>query len=377
MDFTVPRDILKEAVKWTAQTVPQRPSVPILAGIRLTAEDGVLELSSYDYETSTRSQIPAEVDVPGDILVPGKLLASITQSLPNAPVRCKLEDTRMKLECGAAHFVLATMSVDEYPTMPVMPQTRGSFDSKVLSEAISQVSIAASRDDTIPLLTGVRIEIDDDTITFLGTDRYRLAMKEFKWNPSEAGVSTSLLVKASTLSEVAKSMTSAGSVDFAFDIEQTGPNSLVGFTAGARQSTSTLMDGEYPPVRRLFPEETNVHAVVKRDVLLEAVKRVSLVAEQKTSVRLIFEGEELTLRAGQDDSSQASEQVPVALHGEALQTAFNPSFLQAGLSALDTDYVRFSFTEPMKPAVITGQNEQDGEDDLTYRYLLMPIRFGI
>ncbi|MDO5049011.1 MAG: DNA polymerase III subunit beta [Actinomycetaceae bacterium] len=378
MKFTVTRDVLSEAVNWTARTVPTRPSVPILAGIRMEAADGVLTLSSFDYEISTRSEIPADVEVPGETLVSGRLLASIAKSLPNNPVQFTLEGPKMSLVCGTAHFTLATMSVDEYPPLPQMPDVRGTIDAQVFAQAIQQVSIAASTDDTIPLLTGIRMEIEDDTITLLGTDRYRLAMREFKWEPAQPGISAALLVKARTLGDVAKSMTSGGRVEIAFDSDAgSQPNSLIGFSAGSRRTTSTLMDGDYPPVRRLFPEQTNIQAVTEGHEIVEAVKRVSLVAEQRTSVRLVFEEGQLTLEAGTDDNAQASEVMATALDGGDITTAFNPRFLETGLSAIDADYVRFSFTDPAKPAVLTGQKEEDGGQDLSFRYLIMPIRFGI
>lgn len=378
MKFTVARDVLADAVAWVARTVPNRPSVPILAGIRLKSGNDTLELSSFDYEISTRTEVPAQIDVPGDILVSGRLLASITKSLPNQPVQCTLEGNKISLVCGTAHFTLATMSVDEYPPMPQVPEVGGRVDAHELGQAIAQVSVAASSDDTIPLLTSVRVEIEDDTITLLATDRYRLGMRELKWNPRKAGISTALLVKARTLADVAKTMTGGGEVELAFDANaDTAVNSLVGFIAGPRQTTSTLMDGDYPPVRRLFPSETFIHAVVNRSELLEAVRRVSLVAEAKTSVRLGFSQNQVVLEAGQDDNAQASEVISANLDGEDLRTAFNPRYLEAGLNALNTEYVRFSFTDAAKPAVITGQKEVDGEVDKDFRYLIMPIRFGL
>ncbi|MDO5033817.1 MAG: DNA polymerase III subunit beta [Actinomycetaceae bacterium] len=377
MKFTVARDVLSEAVNWTARTVPTRPSVPILAGIRMEAADGVLTLSSFDYEISTRSEIPADVEVAGEALVSGRLLASIAKSLPNNPVQFTLEGPKISLVCGTSHFTLATMSVDEYPPLPVLPEVRGTIDAQVFAQAIAQVSVAASSDDTIPLLTGVRMEIEDDTITLLGTDRYRLAMREFKWEPAQPGISTALLVKARVLGDVAKSMTSGGRVELAFSTEESGANSLIGFVSGSRRTTSTLMDGDYPPVRRLFPENTEIQAVVNRHELVEAVKRVSLVAEQRTSVRLKFEEGQVTLEAGTDDNAQASEVVGATLQGASLTTAFNPRFLEGGLGVLDTDFVKFSFTDPAKPAVITGQKSETEGQDVAFRYLIMPIRFGI
>ena len=366
MKFTVARDVLAEAVSWTARALPVRPASPILAGVRIKAEGDELTLSSFDYEVSANSHIPATVDEAGEVLVSGRLLADISKSLPSKPVSVELDGQKVNLVCGSSHFTLAVMPLDEYPLLPAQPTTIGAIDSSTLSQAVSQVSIAASRDDTLPLLTGVRIEINGPAITLLATDRYRLAMREVA------------LVKARILQDVAKSMTSGAKVEVGLSGDsQPGASSLIGFTAQGRRTTSTLMDGDYPAVRRLFPDTTPIQAVVDRHALLEAVKRMSLVAERKTSVRLAFTAGQLVLEAGQGDNAQASEAIEATLHGDDISTAFNPQFLIDGLQVLDTDYVRFGFTHPTKPAVITGQKKADEGEVTQFRYLLMPIRFGI
>lgn len=224
----------------------------------------------------------------------------------------------------------------------------------------------------------MRIEIEGEKVTLLATDRYRLAMRELTWEPTDTSISESALVKARILTDVAKSMTSGAKVDIGLSQEsQPGASSLIGFSAGGRRTTSTLMDGDYPPVRRLFPENTTIQAVCERQTLLDAVKRVSLVAERKTSVRLAFSEGQVVLEAGQGDNAQASEAIEAELFGEAIATAFNPQFLIDGLNVADTDYVRFGFTHPTKPAVMTGQTKADGGEVTYFRYLLMPIRFGI
>ena len=326
MKFTVARDVLAEAVSWTARALPVRPASPILAGVRIKAEGDELTLSSFDYEVSANSHIPATVDEAGEVLVSGRLLADISKSLPSKPVSVELDGQKVNLVCGSSHFTLAVMPLDEYPLLPAQPTGIGAIDSSTLSQAVSQVSIAASRDDTLPLLTGVRIEINGPAITLLATDRYRLAMRELDWEPTNTSIEEVALVKARILQDVAKSMTSGAKVEVGLSGEsQPGASSLVGFTAQGRRTTSTLMDGDYPAVRRLFPESTPIQAVVDRHALLEAVKRMSLVAERKTSVRLAFTDGQLVLEAGQGDNAQASEAIEATLHGDDISTAFNRS----------------------------------------------------
>ncbi|WP_273652938.1 DNA polymerase III subunit beta [Cellulomonas fimi] len=375
MRFRVDRDVLADAVTWTARSLPTRPPVPVLAGVRIEADTtGTIQLSSFDYEVSARSQIPADVSEPGTVLVSGRLLAEISRALPDKPVDVVLDGTKVVVTCGASRFTLLTMPVEDYPNLPAMPATAGTVDGDELTHAVAQVSVAASRDDTLPLLTGVRVEIEGEKVTLLATDRYRLALRELTWKPSSPDISTVALVRARTLSDAAKSLGSAGSVTVALS---TGAGvDLIGFEAGGRQTTSLLVDGDYPAVRRLFPDETPIHAIVSTHALAEAAKRVALVAERNTPIRLAFSEGQVVLDAGQGDDAQASEALEATLVGDDISVAFNPQFLLDGLGALDTTFVRLSFTHPNKPVEFTGQESLDGDDKQEYRYLLVPIRFA-
>ncbi|MGC5165355.1 DNA polymerase III subunit beta [Luteimicrobium sp. DT211] len=375
MKFRVERDVLAEAVTWTARTLPTRPPAPVLAGVLLDADaSGVLSLASFDYEVSARSQVPADVSEPGRALVSGRLLAEISRALPNKPVDVVLEGSKITMTCGASRFTLLTMPVEDYPALPAMPETSGTVSGDDLTHAVAQVSVAASRDDTLPLLTGVRVEIEGEKVTLLATDRYRLALKELTWKPAWPDLSTVALVRARTLSDVAKSLGASGDVDVALSTGQ-GVD-LIGFEAGGRRTTSLLVDGDYPPVRRLFPDETPIHAVVATQPLIDAAKRVALVAERNTAIRLSFTDGQVVLDAGQGDDAQASEALEAKLEGEDISVAFNPQFLLDGLGALGTDFVRFGFTHPNKPVEFTGQDSLDGVGRADYRYLLVPIRFA-
>ena len=376
MKFRVDRDVLADAVTWTARTLPTRPPAPVLAGVRIEADPtGVLSLASFDYEVSARSEIPAEVSEPGTVLVSGRLLADIARALPHKPVDVALEGTKVVVTCGASRFTLLTMPVEDYPTLPQMPELSGTVSGDALTLAVAQVSVAASRDETLPLLTGVRMEIEGERITLLSTDRYRLALRELTWTPATPGFSAVALVKAKTLTDVAKSLgAGGGSVNIGLS---TGSGmDLIGFEAGGRHTTSQLVDGDYPAVRRLFPDATPIHAVVPTQALIDAARRVSLVAERNTPIRLAFTDGQVVLDAGQGDDAQASEALEAVLVGEDITVAFNPQFLLDGLTALGTDFVRLSFTHPNKPVEFTGQESLDGEDSSDYRYLLVPIHFA-
>lgn len=375
MKFRVERDVLAEAVTWTARTLPNRPPAPVLAGVRIEAtSDGVLNLATFDYELSARSEIPADVTESGSVLVSGRLLAEISRALPNKPVDFTLDGNKVSVVCGASRFSLLTMPVEEYPSLPNMPALTGTVAGDELTSAVAQVTVAASRDDTLPLLTGVRVEIEGENITLLATDRYRLALREMTWKPANPDISTVALVRARTLSDVAKALGGSSDVNIALS---TGPGvDLIGFEAGGRHTTSLLVEGDYPHVRRLFPDETPIHAVVAKSALIDAAKRVSLVAERNTPIRLSFTEGQVVLDAGQGDDAQASEALESVLFGEEIAVAFNPQFLLDGLNSLTTDFIRMSFTHPSKPVEFTGQESLESEDSKSYRYLLVPIRFA-
>lgn len=375
MKFRVERDVLAEAVTWIARSLPTRPPVPVLAGVRIeAASDGTLRLASFDYEVSARSEIPADVSEPGTVLVSGRLLAEISRALPNKPVDVQLDGTKVSVTCGASRFTLLTMPVEDYPQLPAMPALTGTVNGDELTKAVAQVTVAASRDDTLPLLTGVRVEIEGEKVTLLATDRYRLALREMTWHPATPEISQVALVRARTLNDAAKSLGASGSVNVGLATGQ-GVD-LIGFEAGGRHTTSLLVDGDYPAVRRLFPDESPIHAVVNTQLLADAAKRVALVAERNTPIRLTFSDGQVVLDAGQGDDAQASEALEATLVGDDIAVAFNPQFLLDGLGALTTSFVRLSFTHPNKPVEFTGQESLEGEDLKEYRYLLVPIRFA-
>jgi DNA polymerase III subunit beta len=380
--FTVERDVLADAVAWAARSLPVRPSVPVLAGLLIETVEGGdgLQLSTFDYETSARATLPASVQDEGKALVSGRLLADICRSLPNKPVEMSIEGAKVSLTCGSARFSLQTMPVEEYPTLPDMPQATGTVRSDLFANAVAQAVTAAGRDDMLPVLTGVRIEIEGSTISLLATDRFRLSHRELQWDPGATDVSAAALVPAKVLADTAKSLTSGTEVTIALASSGAGEG-IIGFEGasggGVRRTTTRLLDGEFPKVRSLFPAEHTTVARVDRATLVESVKRVSLVAERNTAVQLAFSDGVLTLDAGSGEEAMASESIEAAINGDDLTTGFNPQFLLDGLTAIDQPVVELAFTQASKPVVISGAVEgggSDGADGASFRYLLMPRR---
>ena len=372
MKLRVERDVLAESVAWAARTLPSRPSLPVLAGLVLTAGEGGLTLSSFDYEVSGRVEVAADVSTEGTVLVSGRLLADIARSLPPQPVQLESEGTRLAITCGRASFTLPTLPVEDYPQLPVMPTASGTVPGSIFAGAVSQVAIAAGRDDTLPTLTGIRMEIDGPNITLAATDRYRLAVREFVWTPQSSSVSNTALIPAKTLADTAKSLADVESVVIALSAGGAGEG-LIGFEGHGRRTTTRLLDGEFPKYRSLLPSESAAVATIDTASLMDAVKRVALVAERNTPVRLAFEGAELTLRAGAGDDAQAVEVLESVLEGDEIDIAFNPAYLLDGLAAVSSPVTRFSFTQATRPAVLTGVDDDGAESD-DYKYLLMPVR---
>lgn len=381
MKFRVERDVLADAVAWTARTLPIRPSSPVLAGLLLEAgtdRDDALKLSTFDYETSACATLRAEITAEGRALVSGRLLADICRSLPAKPVDVVLEEAKVTLTCGSARFSLQTMPVEDYPSLPAMPESRGTVGSEAFAQAVSQAVTAAGRDDMLPVLTGVRVELEGDAITMLATDRFRLSQRELGWNPATTDLSAAALVPAKVLADTAKSLTGGAEITIALSASGVGEG-IIGFEGsaggGVRRTTTRLLDGEFPKVRSLFPTEHLTVARVDKEALIDSVKRVSLVAERNSAVQLAFGDGVLTLDAGSGEEAKASESIEAEITGDPITTGFNPQFLLDGLQVIGEKHVDLAFTQASKPVVLSGvasSDEQASGDG--FRYLLMPRR---
>ena len=384
LKFRLVREDFADAVAWVARNLPTRPTVPVLAGVLLTGTDDGLTISGFDYEVSAEVRVAAEIASPGSVLVSGRLLSDITKALPAKPVDVSVEGTRVSLTCGSARFSLPTMAVEDYPSLPALPDETGVVSSDLFAEAIGQVAVAAGRDDTLPMLTGIRVEISGESVVLAATDRFRLAVRELTWNTSVPDVEAAVLVPAKTLAEAAKAGTAGADVHLSLGAGATvGREGLLGIRSDGKRSTTRLLDAEFPKFRQLLPAEHTAIATIGVAELTEAIKRVALVADRGAQVRMEFADDALRLSAGADDVGRAEEDLQVSFFGETLTIAFNPTYLTDGLSSLHSDRVTFGFTTPSRPAVLRPAGEDDGGVDAAgpfpaaqtdYVYLLMPVR---
>jgi DNA polymerase III subunit beta len=415
MKFTVERDALAEAVGWAARELPGRPVLPVLTGLLLSADQAeeagqadrtgqagaFLTLSCFDYEVSARVALPAEVAEPGTVLVPGRLLAEIVRALPPYPVQFADDPDGVSVTCGDAAFMLTPLPLADYPELPELPQLAGTVDGAELAAAIGQVIPAASRDDTLPMLTAVSVELHGETMTLAATDRYRLAVRELPWRPARgtdgpaAAGRTALLVPARTLGDAARMMGSATAVRVLHSMGQgqggAGPDgsrpdgggaagAMIGFAAGQRRLTTRLLAGDFVRYRSRFPDEFGCTADLPAEAFAEAVRRVALVAERGTPVQLSFAPGRVTIGAATEGQARAKETVAAQFTGDEPSIAFSPQYLLDGVVAATAaagDHqepgaaqVRLRFTSAAKPAVITpGPGGRAG-----FRYLVVPQR---
>jgi DNA polymerase-3 subunit beta len=376
--FHVNRDVFSEAVSFVVKLLPQRNPQPILAGVLIEASDAGLSLAAFDYEASARTTIEATVDEPGTILVHGRLLSEIASRLPNAPIQVEVdEDGGILLTCGSARFTLASMPVQEYPAIPEVTGDSGLVPSEDFATAIAQVAFAASRDDVTPVLTGVQLEVTGNALSLVATDRYRVALREIPWDGGgvASDESTTALVPARTLTEVGKTFAHGGDISIAFS--GSGDREIIAFTAGNKTVTSLLIKGNFPPVRRLFPEATEHHAVVNTADLVEAVRRVSLVLDRSAPLRFTFTTDSVSMDASGTEQARATESVDANLVGEDVTLGLNPQYLLESLSAVKSEFVRITFTSSenankLSPVLITPQTSVDKAGADSFRYLLQP-----
>ncbi|MEV7966035.1 DNA polymerase III subunit beta [Sphaerisporangium sp. NPDC088356] len=364
MKFQVNRDVLADAVAWSARTLPGRPALPVLSGILLEALDDSLSLSVFDYDVSARALIEADVAEPGKVLIPGRVLAEITKSLPAEPVQIVTSGSEAVLTCGGAEFGLLTMPVEDFPTLPAMPPKAGAVGGGIFASAVGQVAVAASRDDTLPMLTGIRVDIDGVNVSMASTDRYRIAARDFLWHPERQEQTAAVMVPARVMVEVGRSLR-AGEVSIGFG------DGIAGFECAGRVTTVRLLDDQFIDYRARLTESWSIRAAVKVAPFVEAIKRVALVAERNTAIRLSFTQGQVLVQAGGGDIGRGAEAVEADLEGDDIQIAFQPHYLLDGLAGVESEQARINMASPTRPVLIT-----DDEDDPTFRYLVMSLRLA-
>ncbi|HEY7401240.1 MAG TPA: DNA polymerase III subunit beta [Actinomycetota bacterium] len=361
MKFRCDRDALSEALQTVQRGVSTRPGIPALTGVLMEATDeGWLTLTTTDLEVSARLSVEVQVQEAGIALVPARLVGDTVKSLSDAPVEFETDQSQARLRCAHYEGSLRLLPAEDFPGLQEPSGTVVSVEAGKFAEAVSQVGRAASRDEARPVLTGVLLEISREGVVLVATDSYRLAIRDLV---ATSSAEAKAIVPERALSEAGR----AASADEKGTVELSVDESQVAFRAGSLMLTSRLIEGEFPNYRQLLPDAHESRLTVSRQQLLDAVRRVGLLARDTTPVRLEFNALGVKLSSSSPDLGQAVETVEARFEGEDLTVAFNPQYLADGLTAATGESVRLDVRDGLKPGVVRG----DGDE---FTYLVMPVR---
>ncbi|CAL9299785.1 DNA polymerase III subunit beta [Streptomyces sp. SudanB52_2052] len=373
MEFRIDRTAFAEAVGRAVRALPARTPVPVLGGLLLEADAGRLAVTGFDFEAAVRVEADAEVTAPGRVLVPGRRLLEVCRVLPEGSVSCALEASRFTVEADGTRFGLSTLPLAEYPALPAAPAPCGTVDADAFATAVAQVAVAAGRDETLPLLTGVQLRLEDGEMTLSASDRYRYAVRRLEWKPAAAlDGAVEALLPARRLLDLARSLGRCGDVVLGW--EPGGGGGLFGFEGGRTRTALRLLDGRLPAYTSLFDMAGAAVAEVECAALAEAVRRVAVVAEANSPVRLDFSADgSVLLRAGYGDDV-AAQRLPAVLSGaEEVPVAFNPAYLLDALTSFESPRVRLELLGAGQRALLHAVDEQ-GAAAGAHRHLLMSVK---
>ena len=360
MKFRCDRDALSEALQTVQRGVSTRPGIPALTGVHMEARDGTLTLTTTDLEVSAQLAVDVEVQEAGVALVPARLLVDTVKSLSDAPVEFDADQGQARIRCAAYEGALRLLPAEDFPSLQHGSGTRIAIDAPAFAEAVAQVGRAASRDEARPIITGVLLEVSPEGLTLVATDSYRLAVRELIATAA-AGVRAVVPERALAEAGRAASTIEKGGMELTIDESQAT------FRVGGFTLTSRLIEGEFPNYRQLLPEGFENRLTVSRQQLMDAVKRVGLLARDNTPVRLEFNALGVKLSSSSPDVGQAVEAVEGSYEGEELSAAFNAHYLTDGLAAATGETVRLEVRDGMKPGILRGDSD-------AFTYLVMPVR---
>ena len=371
MKFQADREVLSDAVSFLVRLLSPRPQLPQLSGVMIEATGNEVQLSIFDYEVAARVKIAAAVDLPGKVLVQARLLSEILSKLPVSSVAIQLDDSRLQVNSGSRKFSLSSMSTTDYPDIPPFPTPTGKVSASEFTNGVSKVAVAASREEITPVLTAVMITASAKELTMVSTDRFRVAVKVLPWNGKS--VEREVLIPARVLSEISKTFSHDNELELGFG---DGEKDMIGFSSGNKSVSTATIKGKYPAVLQLLPDETATFAILSRQDLLDATRRVALVVDREKPLRYKFSDSELSLESIGSDVADASEQISCSMKGEETLVSLRPQFLTDALTGLDVENVKIGFTvnpnNPNKPGpvLISPVDPKDGDKD--FKYLLQP-----
>lgn len=378
MKFQSNKDVLSQAVIFVTKLLAAKPATAALAGVRIDADSNGVTFASYDHDVSTRTTIAVDVAEAGSVLVSGRLLSDIVTRLPGDTVSVSVNESKLIVTSGSAKFQLNLMAINEYPNLPEVPEAIGSFDGEVFAEAIAQVGVAALRDDGLPAMMNISVEITNDVVSFTATDRYRIASRDIAWKASGVSDVIQVLVPARVLMEAGKMF--QASEEVTLSLLSGGDREIIALSVGSRIVTSSLAKGQFPRVRALLDEKGagEGYAIVLASDLIDATRRVSLVVERESVLKYSFTGEGILLETQTGESATASELVDAHLVGDDVVVWLKPKLVIDGITGAHSQFVRLGFTSSSEvgkagPVLFTAHSSKDSASvEKDYRYLMQP-----
>ncbi len=371
MKFQADREVLSDAVSFLVRLLSPRPQLPQLSGVMIEADGNEVQLSIFDYEVAARVKIAAAIDTPGKVLVQARLLSEILSKLPASSVAMELDETRFHVNSGSSKFSLSSMSTTDYPDTPEFPVATGKVSANEFTNGVAKVAVAASREEVTPVLTAVMITASSKELTMVSTDRFRVAVKVIPW--AGKSVDREVLIPARVLSEISKTFSHDSELELGFG---EGEKDMIGFSSANKSVSTATIKGKYPAVLQLFPEETASFAILSKQELLDATRRVALVVDREKPLRYKFSENELSLESIGSDVADASEQVSCSMKGEETVVSLRPQFLTDALAGLDVENVKIGFTvnpnNPNKPGPVLISPVDPKDSDRDFKYLLQP-----
>lgn len=365
MKASLARAELLTALSIINKGLSSRTTLPILSGVLLRSDGDRLVLNSTDLDVSVQTSVPARIERNGSTVLPGKLFGDIVRSLDEGAVNIDVEGGSASVTCGTSAFTLKTLPAEEFPRFPEMDaENEVTLDSATFSEMVQKVTRAVSRDETRPVLTGALVEMKNGSLTMVATDSYRLCLVETE--PGAGQQDFEAVIPGRALDDVSRLVTDEESVVISAAQNQ------ISFRFGDSVFVTRRIEGVFPNFRQLLPTEWETQVTVDKDELLAAVKRVSLMAQHSAPLRVAVAPEErtLTLSAQTHDVGEATEVIEADAQGQAVEMAFNHSYLADGIAGAESEKITIDIISPMKPGVIRST------EGMKYTYLLMPVRLG-
>jgi DNA polymerase-3 subunit beta len=343
--------------------------VQALSGVKISAGADVTELLATDMDIGLRVPLAANVERPGDVVLPARLLLDVVRSLPGEQATLELRPAEQDVEliAGSATFHLRTLRVEDFPALPgPSDDARVTLPTEAFVQTIARVARSASKDETRPILTGILMSASGQELRMVATDSYRLSVKQTQLEQALPGT-LEANVPARALQELVRIAQQLDSAEVAVSV---GQNQVV-FELGGIVLSSRLLDGQFPNYRQLLPESVEYELRVATQELIEVVRRISLMAQKNAPLRLGFREGELTVSAQTPDVGEASESIPVPFHGEPFEIGFNPEFLRDGLESVESPELILKLISPLRPGLIESPEGAD------FVYLIMPIRLNV